>query len=85
MGATNRRSECEAVVRRLWPYVDDKLPDSERERVTRHLEECAGCRSHFDFATSFLEAVQRARPEHEGDDALRARVLAALSEEDSSH
>ena len=85
MSANDRRSQCEAVVRRLWPYVDDKLPDSDRERVTRHLEECDGCRSHFDFAASFLEAVHRARPEKREDDALRARVLAALSDEGSSH
>lgn len=75
----SRRTECEEIVRRLWPFVDDKLPDSERERVTRHLEECAACLSHFDFARAFLDAIHAARPEVKDDEALRARVLAALS------
>ncbi|HYS70353.1 MAG TPA: zf-HC2 domain-containing protein [Gemmatimonadaceae bacterium] len=75
----SRRSECEAIVRRLWPYVDDKLPDSDRERVTRHLEECADCLSHFDFARAFLDAVHAARPPVREDGALRARVIAALN------
>jgi anti-sigma factor (TIGR02949 family) len=75
----SRRPECEAIVRRLWPFVDGKLPDSDRERVTRHLEQCADCLSHFDFARSFLDAVHAARPEAKDDEALRARVLAALS------
>ena len=74
----SRRSECEAIVRRLWPYLDDRLPDSDRERVTRHLEECAACVSHFDFARAFLDAVHAARPAEVEDEALQARVLAAL-------
>jgi anti-sigma factor (TIGR02949 family) len=77
----SRRSECEAIVRRLWPYVDDKLPDSDRERVTRHLEECADCLSHFDFARAFLDAVHAASPPAKEDDALRARVIAALTDQ----
>ena len=77
----SRRSECEAIVRRLWPYVDDKLPDSDRERVTRHLEQCADCLSHFDFARAFLDAVHAARPAEKDDEALRARVLAVLSDQ----
>lgn len=77
----SRRTECEAIVRRLWPYIDDKLPDSDRERVTRHLEHCADCLSHFDFARAFLDAVHAARPAAPDDDALRARVLAALSDQ----
>jgi anti-sigma factor (TIGR02949 family) len=76
----SHRSECEAIVRRLWPYLDDKLPDADKERVTRHLQECDDCVSHFDYARAFLDAVHAARPAAEPDDALRARVLTALSD-----
>lgn len=75
------REECEAVVRRLWPHLDGVLPDSDQERVTRHLQSCTDCRSHFDFAKAFLEAVATAQPEEADDSALRARVLAALGAE----
>lgn len=74
------RAECEAVVSRLWPYLDGALPDAERERVIAHLEECVNCRSHFDFERAFLEAVRAAAPIIDDCDALRERVLAALSE-----
>jgi anti-sigma factor (TIGR02949 family) len=76
----SRRSECEAIVRRLWPYVDGKLSDSDRERVTRHLEECSDCVSHFDFAKAFLDAVHAARAPLCEDEALRTRVIAALND-----
>jgi anti-sigma factor (TIGR02949 family) len=75
------RDECESIVRRLWPHLDGALPDSDRERVTRHLESCTDCRSHFDFARAFLEAVASASPAAATDEALRDRVLAALVRE----
>lgn len=82
-GTKPDRSECEAVVRRLWPYLDGALADAERERVVQHLEFCAGCASHFDFARAFLDAVARAQagaPEAELTE-LRARVVGALAAE----
>jgi anti-sigma factor (TIGR02949 family) len=76
----SHRSECEAIVRRLWPYLDDVLGETDKERVTRHLQECEDCLSHFDYAQAFLDAVHAARPIVEADDALRTRVLTALTD-----
>lgn len=74
----SRRTECEEIVRRLWPFLDEMLVDSDRERVTRHLEQCHDCLSHFDFAKAFLDAVHAARPDETDGEALRARVMAGL-------
>ena len=75
------RSICEAVVRQLWPYLDGAVDESAREMIITHLEECAMCASHFEFAQAFLDAVAHSRPEAPPDDRLRGRVLAALSVE----
>jgi mycothiol system anti-sigma-R factor len=75
------RSECEAVVRQLWPYLDGVVPEEERERIVAHLEACAACASHFEFAQAFLEAVAAAPAHPQVDERLRARVLSALSVE----
>lgn len=75
------RSECDEIVARLWPHLDGALPETERARVIRHLKECSGCRSHYDYARAFLEAVREARPDAQADDALHRRVLAALKGE----
>ena len=74
---------CDEVVRRLWPHLDGALPESERARVVAHLEACAGCRSHYDFAAAFLEAVRKS---HAPDEfaALRFRVAAAVRAEGSA-
>ncbi len=78
-GSPLNRSECETIVRRMWPYLDGTLPDGERERVVTHLAECATCQSHFDYAQEFLRAVAvTRRPTDEG--RLRTLVLACLAD-----
>jgi predicted anti-sigma-YlaC factor YlaD len=76
-----KRSTCEAVVRQLWPYLDGVVDESARELIISHLEECTMCKSHFDFAQAFLDAVARSRSSIPPDDRLQGRVLAALTAE----
>lgn len=79
MNTVPSRLECEEVVGRLWPHLDGALPEGERERVIAHLQECTGCRSHYDFARAFLDAVHRARSEGSEFEALRERVGRAVA------
>lgn len=75
------RSVCEAVVRQLWPYLDGVVDETARADIVAHLEMCTGCRSHFEFAQAFLDAVAHTRGDVPADQRLRARVLTALSAE----
>jgi hypothetical protein len=69
---------CRDIVRQLWPFLDGALPDEWQARVTMHLEECAACRSHYDYERAFLDAVA-ASGAFPGDlGALHTRVVAAL-------
>lgn len=76
-----RRSECAEIVMRLWPHLDGALPEEERARVITHLQDCSACRSHYDFAQAFLEAVGRAAPELDEFAMLRVRVETAIAAE----
>lgn len=73
----SRRDECAAIVRQLWPFLDDALPAEMQARVTAHLEACANCRSHFDFEREFIAAVRGALAVDDVE-PLRTRVAAAL-------
>ena len=77
----SNRSECEAVVRQLWPYLDGMISEPQRERILHHLEVCTDCTSHFEFARAFLDAVAAAAPRMDPNDILRDRVLHALTAE----
>jgi hypothetical protein len=69
------------VVRQLWPFLDGAVPDWDRERIVAHLEECTACKSHFDFAAAFLDAVETAGHDAPELNPLRVRVLGALATE----
>ena len=75
---------CREIVRQLWPYLDGALPDEWQARVTAHLEECANCRSHYDFERAFLDAVRDSGALTGEFEPLRARVVAALAAEGMS-
>jgi anti-sigma factor (TIGR02949 family) len=70
--------DCLAVVRRLWDYLDGRLPAEEAAAIDAHLAGCAECPPHFVFERAFLAAVSAARLADPDVARLRARVLERL-------
>ena len=73
--------DCEHAVRRLWDYVDGRLPSMARDEVEAHLETCAACLRRFDFAQTMRDALAASAmmAGNDDDSALRERVRAALT------
>jgi anti-sigma factor (TIGR02949 family) len=73
--------DCEHAVRRLWDYVDGRLPTMARDEVEAHLETCAACLRRFDFAHTMRDALAASTLVAGTDDdaALRERVRVALT------
>jgi anti-sigma factor RsiW len=53
--------ECEAVVIRLWEYLDQELAPEEAEAVGAHLTYCAHCYPAFCWDRAFLKLLARQR------------------------
>jgi anti-sigma factor (TIGR02949 family) len=73
--------DCETAVRRLWDYLDGRLPDIPRAEVEQHLAACELCPPHFDFARTMHRAIAASAPPQVTDDEearLRERVRSAL-------
>ncbi|CAA9306081.1 MAG: hypothetical protein AVDCRST_MAG40-678 [uncultured Gemmatimonadaceae bacterium] len=73
--------DCESAVRRLWDYLDGRLPPVAHDEVEAHLATCALCPPHFSFARRMQAALtgSAALPAAEADEArLRERVRRAL-------
>jgi anti-sigma factor RsiW len=72
--------DCEAIVRRLWDYVDGRLAIPDRAEVEAHLVACASCPPHFAFARRLRAAIAASAPAVTDDDEvrLRARLRRAL-------
>jgi anti-sigma factor RsiW len=77
-----REIDCETTIRRLWDYIDGRLPGLSQEEVEAHLAWCEGCRSRFGFARTLQRALAAsAAPPCDADDEarLRERVRSALA------
>jgi anti-sigma factor RsiW len=72
--------DCETAVRRLWDYLDSRLPPQSRAEVEAHLATCALCPPHFAFARSMQRALAASVPAVADDEERRLseRVRAAL-------
>jgi mycothiol system anti-sigma-R factor len=74
-----REIDCRTAVQQLWDYLDEELTPERMDEVRHHLERCARCLPHHDYARVFLAALAAAR---EGGprapDVLRRRVMESL-------
>jgi anti-sigma factor RsiW len=84
--------DCETAVRRLWDFLDGRLPPWAHAEVEEHLATCELCPPHFLFAQSIRDALAAsAAPAaaEQGDAesadvrALRDRVRRALRAENA--
>ena len=53
--------DCETAVRRLWDFLDGRLPMVEYAEVEAHLATCELCPPHFAFARHMRDALASAR------------------------
>jgi anti-sigma factor (TIGR02949 family) len=73
--------DCDTAVRRLWDYLDGRLPEMARDEVEAHLATCAVCPPHFTFARTVQHALAASAPARilpEEEVRLRERVRGAL-------
>ncbi|HMA00953.1 MAG TPA: anti-sigma factor [Gemmatimonadaceae bacterium] len=72
--------DCETAVRRLWDYLDGRLPAMSHREVEAHLASCELCPPHFAFAAEMRKALATSSQSlSSGDEArLRLRVRGAL-------
>lgn len=72
---------CADVVRELWDFLDGEGDAVQWTGIQSHLGSCVGCKSHVDFCRDFLARVGTSPVDAEKVEAMRIRVLAALSAE----
>ncbi len=70
--------DCEAVIRALWAYLDDEVPEDSLEMIVDHLERCEYCRAHAEFEKRLVAEIAGLRRRHSNLVELRARVLDTL-------
>lgn len=73
--------DCSTAIAELWDYLDQELTPERMNAVRSHLDRCAGCHPHLEFAQRFLDALHRCRGENAMPEELRLAVLSRLRKE----
>ncbi len=73
-------TECQAVLSRLFEYLDGEVVDEDRGAIDRHLEVCVDCARRFGFEAELKAIIRRkceGKPVPKGlSDLVRSRVRA---------
>ena len=70
--------DCRSAMQQLWDYVDGELTAERMTAVKRHLDACANCHPHAEFAERFLAALHQTREDRGCPQDVRAKVMASL-------
>lgn len=72
-------AECQAVVLRLWDYLDNQLDSETAAGLRIHIAVCPQCYEYFLFQESYLHAVSSLRRPRSAPWRVKARILASLA------
>jgi len=73
--------DCGETIERLYHFLDGELTDDRRAAIQQHLDDCAPCLDAFDFEVDLRMVIANKCKDHVPE-SLRARVYAALEEEE---
>jgi mycothiol system anti-sigma-R factor len=72
-------SECQAVLRDVWVFLDDELDPERRAVVERHLIDCPPCLDETDLGHRLKTLLHRSCGGDTAPAVLRDRLVAALT------
>jgi hypothetical protein len=75
---------CSSICAKFPEYLDSRLPGSEMQRVTRHLETCTKCAAEFEAERCMLSVLSSLGPvagKHKEPDDLLLRIRVRISQE----
>jgi anti-sigma factor RsiW len=67
---------CQEIVELVTDYLDEAMPDEERQRFERHLSYCPGCVTYVDQIRETIRATGKVPREDTLSPELRAGLLA---------
>ena len=73
--------DCEAVMAKLYEFLDGEIDQSRRQELEGHLHGCVSCFEAFDFEAELREMIKSKLAKDECcPDSLRQKVLDALNQ-----
>ena len=55
----NTETDCQALLRRIYEFLDDEVGEAECASLQAHLDACPECFRHVEFERAVKEVVRR--------------------------
>lgn len=76
---TVREIDCDAVMRRLFDYLDGEVEIAAEDEIHHHIEECRSCFTRVEFEKQLKSRVRGAGKDA-APESLRDRIAGLMSE-----
>lgn len=70
--------DCEAVLGRMYAFLDQELPDADSDEIRRHIADCEPCLDQFDVEQAMKQLVHRCFSGETAPDSLIVKVQVSL-------
>lgn len=74
-----QRTDCAAVVLRLFEYVDNEAGDDDQTRIKAHLDECGACLREYERDLLLKALVRRACEPEAAPRQLRLQIMSRIT------
>lgn len=71
--------DCNAVLKRLWAFLDGEADEASSSELEAHIEACLHCSNHADFERRLRAVIQVKCRGERAPLALRAAIVRILS------
>lgn len=73
-------NQCQEAVKKLTEFLSNELRPDEEEEVQRHLSQCRGCFSKFQFEETLLRTIRERALQVRAPGQLKNRILGLLGQ-----
>ncbi|WP_340558133.1 mycothiol system anti-sigma-R factor [Streptomyces sp. GSL17-111] len=71
-------TDCSEVLDHLYEYLDQEMPDADREKLAEHFDECSPCLEKYGLEQAVKKLVKRCCGHDDVPTDLRSKVMGRI-------
>lgn len=73
-----RETDCSDALDHLYEYLDQEMPEGDREKLAEHLDECSPCLENYGLEQAVKKLVKRCCGQDDVPTDLRSKVMGRI-------
>ena len=73
-----RETDCSDALDHLYEYLDQQMPEADRDKLAEHLDECSPCLENYGLEQAVKKLVKRCCGHDDVPSDLRSKVMGRI-------